>query len=155
MVTRHNQLSRTTDEAITSREGVTCILPATTVTSPWSVLEPEYEREAVDELSHAKKLRAMPCRPPLPPSPLRPPSPLVRHWLPHWRRPEQLPVLDAPPLPTPPPCSGRHRYYYRRLPQLGCRHHATLAVGVPAIPTVDASPFVKVALLQLLLRSGP
>ena len=52
-------LSRSAAEAISTREGVTCLLPASTVALPWSVVEPEDEREEVDEPFHAEVPRAL------------------------------------------------------------------------------------------------
>ena len=60
-------LSRSAEEAIFTREGVTFLLPATTVTSPWSVFEPEDEGEEVDEPSHAEGSRVVFRGPPVPP----------------------------------------------------------------------------------------
>ena len=109
-------LSRSAEEAISTREGYTCFLPATTVTSPRSVFELEDEREEVDGPSHAEGPRVLFRRPPVPPPELRPPPRLVCSWLLPWRRSEPLPVPDAPPAlpsPLPPP----RRLWWPLLPQ--------------------------------------
>ena len=58
------------------------------VTSLWSVLEDEDEREEGDEPSHAERPLARFLRPPLLPPELRPTAPVVRSKLPPRRRPQ-------------------------------------------------------------------
>ena len=98
-------------------EGVTCLLPATTVTSPWSVFELEDEREEVDEPSHDEGPRALFRRPPVPPPELRTPLRLVRAWLLPWRRCGPPPVPDVPPA-LPPPLPPPRRLWWPPPPAL-------------------------------------
>ena len=51
------------------------LLPATTVTSPWAVLEPADELKEIDEPYSLERPLAPSLRPPLRPPELRPPSP--------------------------------------------------------------------------------
>ena len=60
-------LSRSAEDATSTKEEVTCLFPATTVTSPWSVLEAEDKLKEVDE-PYPLEGPLTPSRcPPLPP----------------------------------------------------------------------------------------
>ena len=102
-------LSRSAEDATSTKEGVTCLFPATTVTSPWCALEEEVELKEDDEPYPLERPLAPSRLPPWPPPELRPPTRLPRPKLPPWRRPEPPPAPDAPP-PPPPPLSPPRRW---------------------------------------------
>ena len=147
---------------MSTSEVVTCLWPATMVTSPWSVLQPEEQREEVDEPSYAERPLTLFRRPPVPPPELRRPPRLLRPRFLLWRR------HDPPPYPTRVirlphrcrhrnGCGGGDPHQYRLLPSLtAATPRATTSAGaVFAVATVALPPFLPVALLQRLLRDWP
>ena len=155
---RHQQTSQE-GESLRSRcsscHGSRHLLPATTATSLWSVLEAEDERGQIDEPSHAERPRAPFLRPPLPPPELRPLSRLLRSKWPPRRRPEphqhpmRLPRLHRRCHPRG-GGGSRHPHHFCRHPRSHHPHDPTGAV--PTVATVAASLFPPVAFRQLFLR---
>ena len=95
-------LSRSADDATSTKEGFPCPFPVTTITSPWSALEEEVELKEDDEPYPLEQPLAPTLRPPVPPRELRPPRVPLPELLPWrrpvpWRRPEPPPAQDAPP----------------------------------------------------------
>ena len=70
-------LSRSAEDTTSTKEGITCLFPATTVTLPWSELEPEDEWKELDESYPFERPLAPSHRPPWPPRELRPPPRLL------------------------------------------------------------------------------
>ena len=107
-----NLLSRAAEDATSTKEGVTCLFPVTTVTSPRS------ELEAKDELkrNHNESNDLSPSRrPPRPPPELRAPPRLPRPNV--ERRPEPPPPPGVPTRP-PPPLSLSRRWWESPPPPL-------------------------------------
>ena len=83
-------LSLSAEDAISTKEGVTCLFPVTTVTSPRSELEAEDELKEEEEPYPVERPLAPSRRPPWPPPELRPPPRLPRPTALPWRRPEPV-----------------------------------------------------------------
>ena len=64
-------LSRAAEDGTSTKEGVTCLFPVTTVTSPWFVLEAEDDLKEEEEPYPVKRPLAPSLRPPCPPLELR------------------------------------------------------------------------------------
>ena len=128
-------LSRSAKEAISTKEGVTCPFPTTTVTSPWSALEEQVELKEDDEPYPLERPVAPSLRPPVLPRGL-PPRRLPRPELRPWLRPEPPLAQDSPPPPPPPLVlraggGSRHPHLYR------C--HPTMATATPGATTSEVT----------------
>ena len=66
-------LSRSSEDATSTKEGATCFSPITTVTLPWSAREEEVESKEDDEPYQLERPLAPSLRPPWPSPELRPP----------------------------------------------------------------------------------
>ena len=131
-------LSRSAEDAKSTKEGVTCLFSATTVTSPWSVLEVEYELKEVDE-PYPSEWPLTPYRcPPLPPpellSPPRLPCPKLPLGSVQGNNQLQMRLLRLRHPMSPP------RPWWRSLPPLFSPPHPPWPLPPPAPPPPRWSP---------------